>query len=46
MKVDAMIGLVLLGILATLAVLAFRYGVDSRDGSTDPRRPNQPVGIR
>ena len=41
-----MIGLVFLGMLATLAILALRYGVDSRDGSTDPRRPAQPVGIR
>jgi hypothetical protein len=40
-----MIGLVFLGILASLAILSLRYGVDSRDGSTDPRRPAQP-GLR
>jgi type II secretory pathway pseudopilin PulG len=41
-----MVGLVIVGILGALAALSVRYGVDSRDGSTDPRRPNQPVGIR
>jgi hypothetical protein len=28
-----------------LAVLASAFGVDSRDDSTDPRRPEYPVGI-
>ncbi len=32
-------------ILALLALAAQRWGVDSRDLSTDPRRPRQPVGI-
>jgi hypothetical protein len=46
MQVDPMIALVFLGILAALAVVSLGYGVDSRDGSTDPRRPVHPVGIR
>jgi type II secretory pathway pseudopilin PulG len=41
-----MVGLVIMGILAALAVLSLRYGVDSRSGSTDRRYPAQPVGIR
>jgi nitrogen fixation-related uncharacterized protein len=32
-------------ILALLGVAALRWGVDSREGSTDPRRPNEPVGL-
>lgn len=36
----------LLGMQTLLAILALRYGVDSRDGSIDPRRPLQPVGLR
>ena len=36
-------GLVVLGVivgaLGLLDFLALRFGVDSRDGSTDPRRP-------
>jgi hypothetical protein len=31
--------------LAVFAMLAARYGVDSRPDSTDPRSPAQPVGI-
>jgi len=27
-------------------ILAVRFGVDSRIGSTDPRSPESPVGIR
>jgi Tfp pilus assembly protein PilX len=33
-------------ILALLGLAAQRWGVDSRDMSTDPRRPSQPVGLR
>ena len=33
-------------ILALLGMAAQRWGVDSRDGSTDPRRPSQPIGLR
>lgn len=32
--------------LATFAAAALTLGVDSRDGSDDPRRPSYPVGIR
>jgi hypothetical protein len=32
-------------ILALLDVAALRWGVDSREGSTDPRRANEPVGL-
>lgn len=31
--------------LAAFAVTASEFGVDSRDGSDDPRRPNYPVGL-
>jgi hypothetical protein len=31
--------------LAAFAVLADRFGVDSRPESVDPRRPRYPVGI-
>ena len=41
-----MVGLVILIALAVLAVVSLLYGVDSRDGSTDPRRPLSPVGLR
>jgi hypothetical protein len=41
-----MIALLLLFIAsALLAVLADRFGVDSREDSVDPRRPAYPVGI-
>jgi nitrogen fixation-related uncharacterized protein len=32
-------------ILALLDIAALRWGVDSRPGSTDPRRPDEPVGL-
>jgi uncharacterized protein (DUF1499 family) len=32
-------------ILAAFAVTANELGVDSRDGSDDPHRPNYPVGL-
>ena len=32
-------------ILALLDIAALRWGVDSRPGSSDPRRPNDPVGL-
>jgi hypothetical protein len=37
--------LVPLLILALLDVAALRWGVDSRDASTDPRAPRDPVGL-
>lgn len=41
-----MVGMVILIALTALSVISLVYGVDSRDGSTDPRRPTYPVGIR
>lgn len=35
----------LIVLLAVFAVTASEYGVDSRDGSDDPHRPNYPVGL-
>jgi hypothetical protein len=32
-------------VFAAFAVTASELGVDSRDGSDDPHRPNYPVGI-
>jgi hypothetical protein len=43
--VPAMVGLVLLAVFAFLSVLSLFYGVDSRDGSYDPRSPLYPVGL-
>jgi hypothetical protein len=41
-----MIGLVLFALfLLIFAILAGRFGVDSREDSTDPRRSPYPVGI-
>jgi len=41
-----MIGLVLLALfLLIFAILADRFGVDSREDSTDPRRSPYPVSI-
>jgi hypothetical protein len=40
-----MMALIVLAFLVVLPVLALRYGVDSRDGSQDPRRQYQPVGL-
>ena len=36
---------VMLVILAAFALAALRWGVDSREDSRDPRRPDYPVGI-
>ena len=41
-----MVGLIILLVLTVLAVLSLAYGVDSREGSNDPRRPIYPVGLR
>ena len=35
----------LMGFLAAFAITANELGVDSRDQSDDPHRPNYPVGI-
>ena len=41
-----MLGLLILGVLVVLSIISLVYGVDSRDGSLDPRRPVYPVGLR
>jgi hypothetical protein len=41
-----MLGLAILGVLAVLSIISLVYGVDSRDGSMDPRRPIYPIGLR
>jgi hypothetical protein len=41
-----MLELVILGALVVQSDLSVAYGVDSREGSTDPRRPVYPVGLR
>ena len=41
-----MLGLAILGVLTVLSIISLVYGVDSRDGSMDPRRPIYPVGLR
>ena len=41
-----MVGLIILGILFVLSIVSVVYGVDSRDGSSDPRRSTYPVGLR
>jgi hypothetical protein len=41
-----MLGLLILGVLTVLSIISLVYGVDSRDGSLDPRRPIYPVGLR
>ena len=35
----------IMGLLAAFAITANELGVDSRDQSDDPHRPNYPVGI-
>ncbi|MEX2010652.1 MAG: hypothetical protein WEF51_00290 [Chloroflexota bacterium] len=35
----------LIGAVATVGLLALRFGVDSRDGSTDPRVPERGLSI-
>jgi hypothetical protein len=38
--------IVIITLLVALVILTPIFGVDSRAGSTDPRSPAQPVGIR
>jgi hypothetical protein len=40
-----MFGFVIIAFILIVAALSSRYGVDSRDGSVDPRAPLYPVGI-
>jgi hypothetical protein len=37
---------VLTAVIAAVGIVSLKWGVDSRDGSVDPRRPLYPVGIR
>jgi hypothetical protein len=41
-----MVGLLILAVLSLLSIISLIYGVDSRDGSSDPHRPIYPVGLR
>ena len=41
-----MIGLLIFAVFVVVSILAVFYGVDSTDGSSDPRRPISPVGLR
>lgn len=41
-----MVGLVILIVLTVFSAISLVYGVDSRDGFADSRRPAYPVGIR
>jgi len=41
-----MVGLLILGAFSVLSIISLIYGVDSRDGSSDPHRPIYPVGLR
>lgn len=41
-----MVGMLILSILTVLSVISLVFGVDSRDGSTDSRRPQYPIGLR
>lgn len=37
--------LLAVAVLSVFALLSLAWGVDSRDGSADPRRPDYPVSI-
>ena len=41
-----MVGLIILLVLTVLSIVSLVWGVDSREGSNDPRRPFYPVGLR
>ena len=40
-----MVGLFILIVLLAFGAISILAGVDSRDGFTDPRGPNTPVGL-
>ena len=40
-----MVGLVILGVLIVFAMISVAYGVDSREESSDPRSPINPIGL-
>ena len=41
-----MFGLIMILAVLVFAAVAFAAGVDSREGSTDERRPASPIGLR
>ena len=41
-----MVGLIAILAVLVFAAVAFGYGVDSREGSSDERRPASPIGLR
>ena len=43
---EGLIFAVLTAVLAAVGIASLKWGVDSRDGSDDPRRSLYPVGIR
>jgi hypothetical protein len=43
---EGMVFAVLTAVLAAVGIASLKWGVDSRDGSVDPRRSQYPVGIR
>jgi len=40
-----MFGLIMIAVVLAIGALAFAVGVDSREGSTDDRRPESPVAL-
>ena len=41
-----MVGLIILLVVLAFGAISVAAGVDSREGSTDDRRPASPVGLR
>jgi len=41
-----MVGFIIFGVLVVLSMISVAYGVDSREDSSDPRRPVYPIGLR
>ena len=41
-----MVGLLVILAVLVFAAVALGYGVDSREGSSDERRPASPIGLR
>jgi hypothetical protein len=40
-----MLGLIMILVVLVFAAVAYGAGVDSREGSTDARRPSSPIGL-
>ena len=43
---EGLVFAVLTAVIAAVGIASLKWGVDSRDGSADPRRSLYPVGIR